>query len=146
MRIDLNRLPSLSGRKRDRKRVGRGQGSGKGSHTTGRGAKGQKIRGKVHLYFEGGQLPITKRLPHQKGFKSKGTLWEAAVKLSFLNVFEPGAEVTLKSLKDKKIIGESVRSAKIIGGGVLEKKLVFKGIRLTKKVFADLKASESVVS
>ncbi len=146
MRTDLNLLPVLVGRKRDRKRIGRGQGSGKGSHTTGRGAKGQKIRDKVHLYFEGGQLPITKRLPHQKGFKSKGTLWDAAIKLSSLNVFEDGFEVTIKSLKDKKIIGQGVRRVKIIGGGVLEKKLVFKGILLTKKVLANLKASGSVIS
>ena len=74
--IQLNQLSPLKGRKRSKKRVGRGQGSGKGSHTSGRGAKGQKVRGKVHLYFEGGQLPITKRLPHQRGSKKNDpTTW-----------------------------------------------------------------------
>lgn len=62
--IELHRLTKIAGKRK--KRVGRGYGSGKGGHTTGRGAKGQKIRGKIKLTFEGGQLSLVRRLPRLK--------------------------------------------------------------------------------
>lgn len=138
--INLNQLSRMTGRKNGKKRVGRGQGSGKGSHTTGRGAKGQKVRGKVRLYFEGGQLPITKRLPHQGGFKSKNKRFVQALKLGQFNVFESGQEVSLVSLEEVGLIKSARVKVKIVRGGKLEKKLVFKGLKFTKK--ASFEASE----
>lgn len=67
--IDLAHLPKLRGKQGKAKRIGRGYGSGKGGHTVGRGQKGQKARRKVKPGFEGGQLPLGKRLPVRRGFK-----------------------------------------------------------------------------
>lgn len=63
--MELNELSKI--KRKIKKRVGRGYGSGKGGHTTGRGAKGQKIRSKLRSTFEGGQLPIIRRLPRKRG-------------------------------------------------------------------------------
>lgn len=63
--MELSELSKI--KRKIKKRIGRGYGSGKGGHTTGRGAKGQKVRGKVRPTFEGGQLPIVRRLPRKKG-------------------------------------------------------------------------------
>jgi len=66
--MKLSSLPRITTKRK--KRVGRGYGSGKGGHTVGRGAKGQKVRGKINPGFEGGQLPLARRLPRQGGFHS----------------------------------------------------------------------------
>lgn len=129
--ITLNNLAKIDGRKRGKKRVGRGQGSGKGSHTTGRGSKGQKIRGKVSLHFEGGQLPITKRLPHQKGFKKKFSRGGQVLKLSAFNIFENGQKVVVKDLIDKKLVDKGTRRVKIVRGEPLLKKIIFSGFTFT---------------
>ncbi|OGC53984.1 hypothetical protein A2797_00435 [candidate division WWE3 bacterium RIFCSPHIGHO2_01_FULL_48_15] len=68
--MELSKLGKITAR--GHKRVGRGYGSGKGGHTTGRGAKGQKIRGRIKLTFEGGQLPLVRRLPRRGGFRVQG--------------------------------------------------------------------------
>ena len=84
--MKLDQLPKITTKKK--KRLGRGYGSGKGGHTVGRGAKGQKARGKVKLGFEGGQLPLIKRLPLKRGkgkfksFKKKPLV----VNVRFLNL------------------------------------------------------------
>jgi len=65
--MELNKLPKIIGKRK--KRVGRGYGSGKGGHTTGRGAKGQKARSKIKPTFEGGQLSLVRRLPRKGGFR-----------------------------------------------------------------------------
>lgn len=129
--INLNNLSKISGRKRGKKRVGRGQGSGKGSHTTGRGSKGQKIRGKVSLHFEGGQLPITKRLPQQKGFKKRLSVGYRALKLSVFDIFEDGQKVTVKDLIDKRLVEKSTKRVKIVRGEPFKKKLIFSGFTFT---------------
>ena len=129
--INLNNLAKITSRKRSKKRVGRGQGSGKGSHTTGRGSKGQKIRGKVSLHFEGGQLPITKRLPHQKGFKKSLLKGYQVLKLSAFNIFENGQKVAVKDLIDKGLVKKGTRRVKIVRGEPLKKKLIFSGFTFT---------------
>ena len=134
--ISLNSLPRLFGRQKAKKRVGRGQGSGKGSHTTGRGAKGQKVRGKVHLHFEGGQLPITKRLPQQKGFKGLASAHPRALKLSAFNVFDDGQAVDFPVLEERGLVKPKAL-VKVVRGGLLKKKLVFKGLRFTKGARAE---------
>src|SRR3990170_5804339 len=76
--MELHKLSRIVAGKK--KRVGRGYGSGKGGHTTGRGAKGQKIRGRIPAIFEGGQLPLIRRLPRKGGFRGKGTRLESQLR------------------------------------------------------------------
>lgn len=112
------------------KRIGRGIGSGKGGHTVGRGTKGQRSRksGQAPAWFEGGQLPLIKRLPMQRG-KSKFNVLTptAAVSVSELNTMK--AEViTLDTLKLEGIIHRRFTRAKIIANGTIERKVIVKGI------------------
>lgn len=121
----LNQLPKTTARKK--KRVGRGYGSGKGGHTSGRGAKGLKARGKVGLTFTGTKTrkSFIKRLPLQRGkgkFKSlkPGPL---VVNLKYLNFFKKGEKVNLETLIRKKIVAEDESrkyGVKILGDGDLE--------------------------
>lgn len=118
--------------KRRNKRVGRGIGSGKGGHTSGRGQKGQKSRGNIHILFEGVKVKksLIKRLPLRRG-KNKffATGKPLIVKLSLLNLFASGDEVTLESLIKKNIVVEEDAKAfgvKILGNGELSKKLTLK--------------------
>lgn len=119
---------------KSQKRVGRGYGSGKGGHTSGRGTKGYKSRqgSKVALWFEGGQLPLIKRLPMLRG---KGRL----------NVVRPTAEVTLSALermqatvitldalKLEKVIDARFKKAKIIASGELSRKITVQGVPVSK--------------
>jgi large subunit ribosomal protein L15 len=109
------------------KRVGRGGGSGKGFHTTGRGQKGQKARGKVHILFEGVKTKksLLHRLPHLRG-KTKFKSWtkKATITTSQLNVFDDGQEITLASLKEKGLVRPNVKKVKIAFNGNTEKKLI----------------------
>ena len=104
-------------------RRGRGHGSGNGK-TAGRGHKGQKSRsgsgGKAG--FEGGQMPLYRRLP-KRGFHNRNTKEIVAINVSLLNVFEDGAEVDIKALKQKGLISNPRDGVKILGNGDLKKKL-----------------------
>ncbi len=118
--------------KRSNKRVGRGIGSGKGGHTSGRGQKGQKSRTKISILFEGTKVKksLIKRLPLKRGkdkFKAKGK--PIIVTLSLLNLFGSQEEVTIESLIKKNIVHEGDAKAfgvKILGGGDFNKKLTVK--------------------
>ena len=115
-----------------RKRVGRGPGSGLGK-TSGRGENGQKSRsGYSHKAgFEGGQLPLYRRLP-KRGFSN--ALFKtkyAVINVSDLNNFEDGAEVTPEILKDMGILKKQLSGVKILGNGNLEKKLTVKAHKFT---------------
>lgn len=110
-----------------KKRVGRGYGSGRGGHTSGRGAKGQNARGGVSLIFEGSKLKKTwiKRLPfiRGKGKFNESSLRPFLVKLSQLSVFKAGEEVTLASLKQKGILPLEItkeEQVKILSNGELK--------------------------
>jgi len=100
-----------------RTRVGRGVGSGKGGQS-GRGAKGQKARsgGNIAPYFEGGQMPLHRRLP-KRGFKNTDKLYYKLVDLSDLSVFKEGSEVDIKSLLEKGIIKKENRPVKLLANG-----------------------------
>lgn len=127
----LNQLTSITSK--SKKRVGRGYGSGKGGHTSGRGTKGQLSRtgAKSPLWFEGGQLPLIKRLPMLRG---KGRLNNTSttdeVSLADLNRVK-NLEVTLDSLKLEGLVSKSAKSVKVMASGKIEKKLHLKGIKLT---------------
>ncbi len=119
----LHELSKLSAR--TKKRLGRGIGSGKGGHTAGRGQKGQKSRGKVPLIFEGTKIKksLLKRLPLLRGKgKLKPRSQPVVVNLKFLNLLPAGSLVDVKTLIERKIIGEEARiwGVKILGEGELQ--------------------------
>lgn len=117
------------------KRLGRGFGSGKGGHTSSRGTKGQKARtgSKIPLWFEGGQLPITKRMPMLRG-KGRFNVLKPIVELTLkeLNLLTIDT-ISLESLKLNKIIDRRAQVVKIICKGELTNKLTVVGIAATPK-------------
>ncbi|HHQ69405.1 MAG TPA: 50S ribosomal protein L15 [Halothiobacillaceae bacterium] len=125
----LNDLSPAEGARSSSKRVGRGIGSGLGK-TGGRGHKGQKSRsGGFHkVGFEGGQMPVQRRLP-KMGFKSRKSLTRAQVRTSELNKLE--GDVTLDALKNTNIVRSDVTSVKVILNGDVSKALNLKGIGVT---------------
>lgn len=127
----LNSLKPAPGAKRDAKRVGRGIGSGVGK-TAGRGHKGLKSRsgGTVKAGFEGGQMPLQKRLP-KYGFTSRISRTTAQVRLGELNAVA-GDVVDLAALKDADIIRDDVLRARVFLSGELKKAVTVKGIVVTK--------------
>lgn len=126
--MKLNKLSKLVGKKK--KRLGRGYGSGRGGHTVGRGTKGQKARGRVKLGFEGGQLPLARRLPQKGGFRSiRGK--PVVLNLADLAVFRKGATVSPESLKEKGLIKKiPPEGIKILSRGEGEA-LKFCGVKLS---------------
>ncbi len=127
----LNNLSPAPGAKKSAKRVGRGIGSGYGK-TAGRGHKGQKARsgGKVRPGFEGGQMPLQKRLP-KYGFTSRIARTTAQVRLSELNAVE-GDIVDLEALKSADLVKENVLRARVFLSGELKKAVTLKGLVVTK--------------
>jgi large subunit ribosomal protein L15 len=118
--------PSL-GARRGRKRVGRGDGSGHGTYS-GRGCKGQKSRsgGGVRLGFEGGQLPLIKRLPRKRGFTNIFKTEYNVVNVSKLDIFPPASEVSPEQLLGVGLIKSLSRPTKILGGGDIKHPLSVK--------------------
>lgn len=119
----LHELKPAEGSRRGRKRVGRGDGSGKGS-TSGRGNKGQSARGKVSYLFEGGQLPLIKRLPHMRGFTPVNRVEYQPVNLDQLaSVFDADADVTPAALLARRVVRRKQDLIKVLGDGDIDKKL-----------------------
>ena len=114
------------------KRLGRGVGSGLGK-TSGQGHKGAKARsgGGKRPGFEGGQMPLTRRLP-KRGFTNIYRKEYAAINVSALNVFEDGTEVTVQTLLDAGLIKKTLDGVKVLGGGELEKKLTVSVDKVTE--------------
>lgn len=120
--MDLSNLHPAEGSRHDKFRRGRGHGSGNGK-TAGKGHKGQKARsGAPRPGFEGGQMPLYRRLP-KKGFKNYNRVEYNAVNLDVLERFEDGSEVTVELLREKGIVKRWRLGVKILGGGELTKKL-----------------------
>jgi len=131
--MKLSQLPKLKGKKDKAKRVGRGYGSGKGGHTVGKGQKGQKVRGKVKLGFEGGQLPLHRRLPHQRGFKRAFREEVAILNVEDLNRWDPTIVVSPEKLLEVGLIDKIPKGGvKILGDGEIEKKLTIQGVKLSE--------------
>ena len=124
--MKLSELKPAEGAKKEAFRVGRGHGSGNGK-TSGRGHKGQKARsgGGVRLGFEGGQMPLYRRLP-KRGFKNRNTKEIVAINVDRLNVFEYGDTVMITALVEKGVISNPRDGVKVLGNGTLEKKLTVK--------------------
>ena len=138
--MKLNELKPADGAKHAKKRVGRGIGSGLGK-TAGRGHKGQKARsGGFHkVGFEGGQMPLQRRLP-KRGFKSPMAGRTAEVRLSDLERIE-ASEVDLLVLKQAGVVPQLALAAKVILSGNLTRKVSLKGIGITKGARAAVEAA-----
>jgi len=138
--MKLNTLSPAPGSKQAEKRVGRGIGSGLGK-TGSRGHKGQKSRsgGSVKPGFEGGQMPLQRRLP-KFGFTSAKSLVSEEVRVAELAKVA-GDEVTLDTLKDANVLKDSTRHAKIILSGDLNKAVTVRGIKCTKGARAAIEAA-----
>lgn len=138
--MQLNTLKPAEGAKHAARRVGRGMGSGYGK-TAGRGHKGQKSRsGGYHkVGFEGGQMPLQRRLP-KRGFTAPGGYLHAEVRLSDLQRLDV-EEVDIQVLKQAGIVGQLVRYAKVIKSGELSRKVVLKGLRATAGARAAIEAA-----
>ena len=143
--MKLHELERNAGSVHSKKRVGRGPGSGLGK-TSGRGQKGQKARsgGSINPVFEGGQLPLYKRLP-KRGFSNKRFKKEyAIVNIESLNVFEDKTVVTPALLKEKGLITKEYYSGvKVLGDGELKKKLTIQANKFTKSALAKIEESGS---
>src|SRR6476469_4921953 len=124
--MELNNLKPAEGSRPDRRRVGRGIGSGLGK-TAGRGHKGQKSRsGGYHkVGFEGGQMPLQRRLP-KRGFKSQSAKFNAEITLGELERLG-AAEVDMLTLKQAKLIGEMTKKVKVIKSGEMTIKVALTG-------------------
>ncbi len=124
--MKLNELSPAVGSAKDSYRKGRGPGSGNGK-TAGKGHKGQNARsgGGVRPGFEGGQLPLYRKLP-KRGFKNRFAVNYAIVNVCDLNKFEDGAVVDLEALLAAKLVRKELDGLKVLGGGELTKKLTVK--------------------
>ncbi|QLB20709.1 50S ribosomal protein L15 [Vespertiliibacter pulmonis] len=140
----LNSLSPAEGAKHSGKRLGRGIGSGLGK-TSGRGHKGQKSRtgGGVRRGFEGGQMPLYRRLP-KFGFTSLKALHVAEVRLNDLAKVD-GNLVTLDTLKAANVITKDILSAKVIFSGKIEKAVTIKGLRVTKGAKVAIEAAGGTI-
>ncbi len=143
--MELNKIKPAEGSKKSRRRVGRGIGSGLGK-TAGRGHKGQKSRaGGYHkVGFEGGQMPLQRRLP-KRGFKSAQLKYNGEVTLTDLQRLE-GEEVDLLTLKTAGLVSQLVKTVKVIKAGELSRKVVLKGISATAGAKAAIEAAGGSVA
>ncbi len=138
--MKLNTLSPAEGSKKDRKRAGRGMGSGLGK-TAGRGHKGQKSRsGGFHkVGFEGGQMPLQRRLP-KRGFASRTARYNDEVRLYQVQVMKSDV-IDLETLKSEGLVGHDTRKVKIINTGELTRAVTIKGLGVTKGAQAAIEAA-----
>ncbi len=143
--MELNSIKPADGAKHYKRRVGRGIGSGIGK-TAGRGHKGQKSRaGGYHkVGFEGGQMPMHRRLP-KRGFKSHLLQFNAEITLTTLEVLGL-AEVDLLTLKQEKLVGQMAKVVKVINTGALTKSVKLSGIGATAGAKAAIEAAGGSVA
>ena len=143
--MQLNSIKPADGAKRERRRVGRGIGSGLGK-TAGRGHKGQKSRtGGYHkVGFEGGQMPLQRRLP-KRGFKSASLKYNAEINLSDLERLGE-AEVNLLTLKKARLVRELVKVVKVIRSGELTRAVKLTGVGTTAGAKAAIEAAGGSVA
>lgn len=128
--MKLNELKAAEGSRSLRTRKGRGRSAGKGK-TAGRGQKGQKARSKTRVGFEGGQMPLYRRIP-KRGFNNISRKEYAVVNVVKLEAFDNGTEVTPELLQKSGIVKNAKSGIKILGDGKLTKKLTVKANKFSK--------------
>ncbi len=139
--MKMHELHAPAGATRSSKRKGRGTATGQGT-TAGRGMNGQNSRsgGGVRLGFEGGQMPLYRRLP-KRGFTNIFAKEFAIVNVSDLNCFEAGTEVTPEMLKEAGIVKQLLDGVKVLGNGQLDKKVVVKAQKFSKSAIEKIEAA-----
>lgn len=139
--MKLHELKSPEGSRKAPKRVGRGTGSGLGRNS-GKGEKGQNSRsgGGVRPGFEGGQMPLFRRLP-KRGFTNPFSKHFNAINLDRLNIFEDGTEVTEQLLLEKRVISKRLDGVKILGNGTIDKALTVKVSKFSKSASEKIEAA-----
>jgi len=143
--IGLHNLTPAPGSHRDRKRIGRGPGSGKGK-TSGKGHKGIKARAGHHgpgggkPHFEGGQMPLTRRLP-KRGFTNQFRVENQIVRLADLEALPEGTEVTRETLVTAGLIRERKGPAKLLASGTVTRALILRGIKASASVREKIQAA-----
>jgi len=144
--VRLETITPSPGSRKARKRVGRGDGSGHGTYS-GRGCKGQKSRAGYRMKpgFEGGQLPLIKRLPRKRGFTNIFRIEYSVVNLTRLNVFEPGSEVDLEKLITAGIVKSLRRPVKILGEGDIDRPLTVKAHKFSAAARTKIEAAGGTV-
>lgn len=140
----LHELEKNPGAKQEKRRVGRGPGSGLGK-TCGKGHKGQNARsgGGVRATFEGGQLPLYRRLPKRGFTNAKFKVEYAVINVSDLNRFENGTTVTPALLKETGLVKKQLAGIKVLGNGELEKKLTIQANKFTASAIEKIEKSGS---
>ena len=130
--MDLNTLSPGAGSQQKSQRVGRGMGSGRGK-TCGRGHKGQKARSNVPAGFEGGQMPLHRRIP-KWGFVSRIGMYTTSLPLSAMNALDPNefSVIDLDVLKRMGLVAKTIKRVRVFLSGEITKKHNFKGIHFTK--------------
>jgi len=139
--MKLHELKPAAGSRKSPKRVGRGTGSGLGRNA-GKGEKGQKARsgGGVRPGFEGGQMPLYRRLP-KRGFTNIFAKEYAEINIERLNIFEDGTQITPELLLEKGIVKKAKDGVKVLGNGELQKKLTVKAAKFTKAAAEKIEAA-----
>ncbi|HBD63110.1 MAG TPA: 50S ribosomal protein L15 [Clostridiales bacterium] len=139
--MKLHELKPNPGSTKNRKRLGRGTATGQGK-TAGRGMNGQKSRsgGGVRPGFEGGQMPLYRRLP-KRGFTNIFGTQFAEINVEVLNKFEDGAEITPELLKSEGIVKKQLDGIKVLGNGELAKKLTVKAHKFSKSAVEKIEAA-----
>jgi large subunit ribosomal protein L15 len=140
--VDLSILKPSSGSTHPRKRVGRGPGSGHGKTST-RGHKGQKARSKIHKWFEGGQMPLVRRVPKRgfkRGFKGK----DLVINIDDLNIFNPEEIITPEILRASGLI-KGRGKIKVLGRGRLNRPLKVKAHRFSKQAQKKIEEAQGEV-
>ena len=139
--MKLHELSPAEGSKKSVKRIGRGTASGQGK-TAGKGQKGQKARsgGKIRIGFEGGQMPLARRIP-KRGFHNIFAKPLESVNVSALEKFEDGAVVDAKVLLDAGILSKCTYGVKILGNGEITKKLTVKASAFSESAKAKIEAA-----
>ncbi|MFZ2353003.1 50S ribosomal protein L15 [Paucilactobacillus nenjiangensis] len=137
--MKLHELKPTEGSRGVRNRLGRGTSSGNGK-TAGRGQKGQKARGKTRVGFEGGQMPLYRRIP-KRGFTNISRKEYALVNLSTLDQFDDGAEITPALLVESGAVSKEKNGIKILGNGQLSKKLTVKASKFSASAVAAIEAA-----
>ena len=142
--MKLHELMQNAGAKQTRKRVGRGMGSGLGK-TSGKGEKGQKARSGVSIpaTFEGGQLPLYRRLPKRGFSNAQFKIKYATINVSDLNKFEDGTVVTPELLRETGLVKNQLDGIKVLGNGTLEKKLTIKANKFSRDAISKIEKSGS---
>ena len=140
MTFKIDDLKPASGSTHAPKRVGRGRSSGHGK-TCGRGTKGQKARGKTRQGFEGGQMPLQRRLPKLRGFKPRAKKEYHLVNVEALNNFADGEAVSPEVLVEKGILKKLDKDVKILGRGELERGLTVKAHAFSRSAVAKIEAA-----